>query len=235
MSFKSKQDYFGLSGTGSNFVITSSDENKSASTAEAQNDKGDIVATQMYGVTSTPSCDYVLKGDASTGDIEMGNEITVDDKKYVITSFSFNTAAGTPPTVNVSGEEVPANSHCSSDCYYDVPSATLVCCHHAQPLWDITWSDIGSGFYVTQANYTVECELTKATKDGETVSYDITGGKMTAQLTIQGTGGSGTPNITAPTGWIITSPLSQSNPDSAYETYSITLTKNLVHHTTTTP
>ena len=57
MSFKSKLDYFGLSGTGSNFVITSSDENKSASTAEAQNDKGDIVATQMYGETSAPSCE----------------------------------------------------------------------------------------------------------------------------------------------------------------------------------
>jgi len=45
MAFLSKTDYFGLTTIDSNFVITSSDENKSASTAEAQNDKGDIVAT----------------------------------------------------------------------------------------------------------------------------------------------------------------------------------------------
>jgi len=186
----------------------------------------------MYGETSAPTCNYVLQGDASTSSIEMGDEITSGTKKYVITSIQFSTGAATPPSVTVTGEEVPSGSHCSSDCYYDVPSATIECCHHAQALWGITWTGIGAGFYVTQANYTVECQLTKATKDGETVSYDVTGGKMTAELTIQGTGGSGTPSITAPTGWIITSPLSLSNPDSAYETYSVTLTKNLAHHVT---
>lgn len=45
MSFLSKTDYYGLSGTGSNFEIISSDENASAQTAEAQDEKGDIVAT----------------------------------------------------------------------------------------------------------------------------------------------------------------------------------------------
>lgn len=85
---------------------------------------------------------------------------------------------------------------------------------------------------MTQADYTIECSLTKATQDGETVAYDVTEGKVTAQFTIQGTGVSGTPSLSAPSNdWITTSPLTQSNPDAGYETYSISFTKNLSHHT----
>lgn len=132
----------------------------------------------------------------------------------------------------MSGEEVPANSHCSNDCYYDIPSVSIEPCHHAQGLFGFDFSSIGSGFYVTQANYTVEGQITKATKDGDTVAYDITAGKITAQFTIQGTGGSGTPTLDAPdsTTWFVTSPLTLTNPDASYETYSVTFTKNLSHH-----
>ena len=173
----------------------------------------------------------------------MGQENgTSGDERYVITNITINTGAATPPEVTISGEGVPTGSHCSNDCYYEVPSTTLEPCHHAQALFDLFSGnvfDITDGYYVTQANYTVECTLTKATKDGETKCYDITAGKITAQLTIQGTGLSGEPTVNADTGtdadeWQISTPLSISNPDSAYETYTITYTKNLVHHTPAT-
>lgn len=232
MSFRVKQDYFGLStGQNSHFVITSSDENKSASTAQAQDDKGDVVAIMTYGETSAPSCSYVLSGDASTGDVKLGDDISSGNKKYVITDLSISTGAGTPPSITVSGEEVPDGSHCSLYCYYNVPSETIDCCHHAQALFGLSWTGIGTGFYVTQANYSASCELTKATKDGETVSYDITNGTITAQITIQGTGTDSRPSFNAPTGWVITSPLSLSNPDSGYDTWSISLQKTLSHAT----
>lgn len=155
----------------------------------------------------------------------------------MITNITINTGAATPPEVTISGEEVPSGSHCSDDCYYEVPSATLDPCHHAQALFDLFSDnefDLTSGYYVTQANYTVECTLTKATKDGETVKYDITAGKVTAQLTIQGTGLGTTLTVnattgTGATGWQETTPLSQSNPDSNYDTYTVTYTKNLAH------
>lgn len=129
----------------------------------------------------------------------------------------------------MSGEEVPANSHCSSDCYYDAPTASIECCHHAQILFS-AFTLSGQGAYLTGANYSIECELTKATKDGDTVCYDITGGKVTVSLTIQGTGGSTAPTVTPGTNWKITSPVTQSNPDSGYETYTCTLTMNMSHH-----
>ena len=226
MAFLAKTDYFGLTTAPTNFQIVSSDENRSASTAEAQNEKGDVVATQMYGETSAPSCNYVLSGTSDTASIgTMGNPISSGSLNYVITNISITTGAATPPSITVSGEEVQSGTHCSNDCYYDIPTATLEPCHHAQALFGFDFDNIGSGFYVIQANYTIECTLTKATVNGETVSYDITAGKVTAQFTIQGTGESGTPSLDAPNqSWIVTSPLTQSNPDAGYETYTIGFT-----------
>lgn len=60
MSFKSKTDYFGLSS--STLLIVSSDENKSAQVAQAHDEKGDIVAQEVYGETMAPTCSYVVKG-----------------------------------------------------------------------------------------------------------------------------------------------------------------------------
>lgn len=160
----------------------------------------------------------------------MGEPITNDSKYFVINNVSISTSAGTPPTIQVSGEEVPNGSHCG--CTYTSAEATVEVCHHAQTLFS-AFTLSGTGFYLTSANYTIECGLTKATKDGETVAYDVSDGKITCSLTIQGTGGNGTPSITKGTGWEITSPLTMSNPDSGYETYTVTLTKNLTHDTTT--
>lgn len=92
MSFLAKTDYYGLStGSGSKFVIVSSDENKSASTATAQDEKGDIIAEEVYGETSAPSCNYVLSGDATLSGIDMGNPITTGGKNYVITNIGIDT------------------------------------------------------------------------------------------------------------------------------------------------
>ena len=230
MSFLSKTDYYGLSGSGSNFEIISSDENASAQTAEAQDEKGDIVATLMYGELKSPTCNYVLKGDATLSGKQLG---TPSATNYVMTSIQVDTGAGTPPAITVSGEEVPEDSHCSTDCYYAAPSTTIECCHHAQWLFGLSGT-LTQGYYLTQASYTIECDLTKATKDGETVCYDITNGRVTATLTIQGTGSTTALEITnVPNTWIETSPLSQSNPDAGFDTYTVTYSYNLSHPATT--
>lgn len=126
-------------------------------------------------------------------------------------------------------------SVCSSDCYYSIPTTSLDPCHHAQDLFGLSIA-LPSGYYLTGANYEVGCDLTEATKDGGTVCWDVTNGKVTAQVTIQGTG-IGTlaassvsfNNGTDPTDWHITSPLTQTNPDAGYDTYAMTFTKNLTH------
>jgi hypothetical protein len=61
----------------------------------------------------------------------MGKSIAVGGLNYVITNISISTAAATPPSITVSGEEVPSGTQCSNDCYYDIPTATIDACHHA--------------------------------------------------------------------------------------------------------
>ena len=179
MSFQSKTDYFNIAGNG--LVITSSEENKSSQVAQAHDEKGDIVAEEVYGETSAPACTYVLSGDVAIGSINIGKATTGTGTKYVITSLQIDTTAGSPPSVQASGEEVPTTSH--TDCYYEVPSAAVNVCHHAQILWG-AFTLSGQGCYLTQASYTASGSLTKATKDGETIAYDISDGQLQASITI---------------------------------------------------
>lgn len=229
MSFQTHTDYFGLStATGSAFVITDSAENKTAQTANGRDEKGDVVAFEVFGETIAPSCSYVLKANGNTGTFKIGSPITVDSKKVTITNVSISTSAGSPPKIDVSGEEIPADtSH--SDCTYTIPSASIIVCHHAQILWN-AFTLSGTGCYLTDANYVASGTLTKAQKDGETVAFDISDGQLTATVTIQQTGTT-EPTLTAGTGWVITSPLTSSRADASLKTWTATVSKYLTHDT----
>lgn len=235
MAFQSTQtDYFGITTADSNIVITSSDENKTTTLVQAHNSKGDFIAQDTCGDTEQPSCSYIIKGDVALGSLTLGKPATSGTKKYALTSFNIETSAGSPPSISASGEEIPNDSH--DDCYYDIPASTLKVCHHAQLLWDcITQSEeaLGAGVYLTQSSYSAQSNLTKATKDGTTLAYDVMEGQLTATLTFQQTGTT-TPTVTASTasGWVVTSPLSKSCPDADYPTWTITLSKALTHHAT---
>lgn len=225
MAFKSNQtDYYGLGST--TLILTSSDENKSVTVVQAHNEKGDIVAQDTCGETSAPNCSFVLKGDTTISTVKLGNPNGTGGKKYAVTSFNIDTSAGSPPSVSVSGEEVPSAS--TQDCYYDVPSATIKVCHHAQILWS-AFTLTGAGCYLTNASYSAQCNLSKATKDGDTIAYDVTEGVITVNVTIQQTGTT-SPSLGAGSDWTITSPLTCSNPDADYPSWTATLTKTLTHH-----
>ena len=137
MSFRNKTDFFGLTST-AGVVITESNENKTASTAEGHNEKGDVVAFEVFGETMSPQCSYVLSADASLASMKCGTVIagTGDyaGKKFTLGNVTINTSAGSPPTIQASGEEVMPTAT-TSDCTYTFPATTLKCCHHSQILW----------------------------------------------------------------------------------------------------
>lgn len=228
MAFADKTDYFSLGD--SNIIIVSSEQNKSIQVAQAKDDKGDVVAQETFGEIEAPTCSYVFKGNATTASMQIGKAITTSGKKYTITSIQIDTAAGSPPTMSVSGEEVTTTGT-HSDCYYTVPQATIQVCHHAQTLWS-AFTLTGTGCYLIGASYTASGSLTKATKNGDTIAYDIADGQLVASLTIQQSG-STEPTITEGSDWVITTPLSKSEPDAEYPTWTCTLTKPLKHSTST--
>lgn len=230
MSFKSKTDFFGLATGG--LVITESNENVAASTAEGHNEKGDIVAYEVFGETMSPECTYVLSADASLSSMKCGQPIAgtgdYSGKKFTLGNVTINTAAGSPPSIQASGEEIPASST-HSDCTYTFPASTLKLCHHAQILWG-AFTLGGDGCYLQQANYTAGGTISRATKDGETVAYDVVDGQLTVNITVLQTGDTA-PTVTPGTDWVITSPMTCSNPDADYPSWSCTLSRYLVHDT----
>ena len=89
----------------------------------------------------------------------------------------------------------------------------------------------GTGCYLQSANYTAGGTISRATKDGETVAFDVVDGKLEVQLTIQQTG-STKPTVTAGSDWTITAPLTCSNPDADYPSWTCTLSRYLTHDAT---
>lgn len=223
MALAAKTDYFGLATESGGLVLTSSTENKSATVIQAHDEKGDVVAKEIVGETSAPSCTYVVKSDATL----KGQKLGYASGGFVVSSISISTGAGTPPGITVTGEAVPSSSH--TDCYYDTPDCTVAACHHAQTLFS-AFTLRGDGCYLTSANYTISGSLTKATKDGETVAYDIADGKIEAQVEIVQTG-TVAPSFASGADFTITSPLTKTEGDAAYPTWTATVTKNLTHHT----
>ena len=234
MSWQAKTDFFGLATQANGLEVTEANENKSASVAEGHNEKGDVVAFEVFpnGGTMSPSNTYVLGKDLTLSTLpKCGAPIAgtggYAGKKFTMGSITISTTAGSPPTIQASGEEIPADTT-HSDCTYTFPSTTLKLCHHAQILWEAFTYTEGTGCYLQSANYTAGGTISRATKNGETVSYDIVDGKLEVQVTILQTGNTD-PSITAGSGWTITSPLTCSSPDADYPSWTATLSKYLTH------
>lgn len=73
-------------------------------------------------------------------------------------------------------------------------------------------------------------DLTKATKEGETVAWDIANGQVKASLTIVSVGDV-KPTVTPGEGWTMTTPLTLTQGDAAYNQYTCELILPLVHAT----
>lgn len=227
MSFKTKQDYYEIA-DGTNVVILSSNEGKSASNVEATGQDGSIVAHETFAETSAPSCEYAIKGDAEFSEDEetsivFGKVTTVSSKKFALLGFSIATGGGSVPTFSANGEQV--NDDAETGCTYTVPDFTLEKKHHAQILWN-AFTLTGTGCHLVTANYTGSCTITKATKEGACLTFDVSGAKIEAQITVKQCG-STAPTIAAGTDWSVTAPLTETNPDGDYATFSATLTRYL--------
>ena len=189
------------------------------------------MAYEIFGETMSPECTYVLGKDLTLSTLpKCGAPIAgtgdYSSKKFTMGSITISTSAGAPPSIQANGEEIPASTT-HSDCTYTFPSTTLKLCHHAQILWG-AFTLGGDGCYLQQANYTAGGNVSRATKNGETISFDVTDGKLEVQITILQTGAA-KPTVTAGTDWEITAPLTCSSPDADYPSWTCTLSRYLEH------
>jgi len=221
MAFLTKVDPFGISS--STLAVKSTSDGNSGSVAEATDENGTIVAQEAYGQRMAPSAEYALKAETTFDEIVLGGVSTYKTKRVVLTNFTVNTSAGGEPTISASGEEVEASSDGTCPATYTVPEFTLGVCHHAKILFS-AFSISGTGCYLNSANYTAACENGTATVEGVVVAHGVYGAYLEVTAEIVATSGT-TPTVTPGQGWVVSSPLAETNPDAEYPTYSITLRK----------
>jgi hypothetical protein len=82
--FETRTDYFGLT-TASAVKLTDVVENKTEQAATGINEKGDVVAIEMFGEGRAPTCTYVLADSYALGSIKLGEAKTLSGstEKYV--------------------------------------------------------------------------------------------------------------------------------------------------------
>ena len=228
-AFIAKTDPFGLTGTGKPLALASVSDGKTASVAEAKDDKGDVVAYHVYGSTYAPTYDYKVKAAGTVSFPSLGTPVstalqTGETVQVIPNNISISTSAGGETAVSISCESVPTGA-VGCEWVYPSESVTVGVCQHAKILFS-AFALSGTGCYLQSANYAISCSVGKATVDGEAVAFGVSEGKIEASVEIVQTG-SAAPSIAAGEGWTVTAPLACSNPDADYPTWSATLTKYL--------
>lgn len=219
MALMTKTDLFGIADN--TIVVSDTSENASISSAEARGEDGFVVAVEGFGERKNPTVNYIVVGDTSSKSIVLGEASGTGNTKMVPVSVSISTSAGSAPTISVTGQSVPSGAVLSDCCKCTVELDDLSALHHAQLLGGVTFS--GSGAHLIDSTWSAECEISNAEVDGNIKAFDITGGKETVTATIQVSGTSyGAPTVTLPTGWAFTSPLSLTNPNGDFPTYTFT-------------
>lgn len=227
MAFATKTDPFEIVGNAGILECVSVTDNKSASVAEAHDENGSFVAYEVFGEQIAPSADYKVKKSGSIQGVKLGAVTTYDSKRVVLSNIHIHTGAGEETTVTASGEQVEDSTDGTCPAKYSLPDIPVGVCHHAKALFN-AFAVGGTGCHLQTADYDFACVVGKATKDGETIAHGVYEAYGEVQVEIIQTG-SADPTLTVPqnSSWFISSPLSKTNPDADYPTWSATLRMHL--------
>lgn len=213
--FSTPVEYFGR-GADAVIKLKSSSEGGTSQNKEAVDDRGDVIARDVYGSIIKPTGDYEVKAAGNFIGV-LGAVNTVDSVVICVTGANVVLKSGTPPAVKLSGESLQAGATVSST--ITLPTIALTTLHKAtDPLSGITLS--GAGCELNEVEIDATCTLSRSTIAGETISHDIMGGKLTIKYKIAQSGAT-KPTAPAGTGFTITEPLTVVNADEEYPTWTV--------------
>ena len=202
-TFNAGIDYFGLQTATSNAAkVTASNENKSKQSTSGSNSYGDAAAVDSWGETAAPSSDYQVVGDIehtlAAPVVVLGKLIAAADSHIsvggsaapvVIGTLNINTQNGSAPTISVSGQAVQAGAAELRN--YSLPAFTLSPRHRAQDFLALCTIKKGSSAASPVVDYGLESvngsfpiEFTLAQPKGDLKTYDLHGGMVTVDFTM---------------------------------------------------
>lgn len=243
ITFNKAKDYFRLVAPSSpKLQIKSSNENRSMQTASGPNTHGDAVVVDGYGETAAPSAEYEVIDDMTAADLpilgavtaaaDSGVSIDGTTRPVVLGGISISTQTGSAPTLAANGQAIQAGG--TQKRWYDLktifPNFNLSTRHRAQDFLGLCVIKKGAsaaspvddyGLSSVNANFPVE--FTLAQPQGVLLNYDLHGGTVTVDYTMNWYA-STEPTIElasgVPANTTITTPKSRSDPENGYTQYT---------------
>jgi len=244
-TFNKAIDYFKLVASSSpKLKIKSSSENRSKETASGQNTHGDTVVVDSYGETAAPSAEYEVIADMAAADLPVLGKVVAADstnpdikiggtgRPVALGSITISTQTGSAPTITASGQAIHAGG--TQIRWYDLadifPAFSLTTRHRAQDFLGLCAIKKGSesatpiedyGLSSVNANFPVE--FTLAQPQGVLLNYDLHGGTVTVDYTMNWYAATA-PEIElasgVPANTTITTPKGRSDPENGYTQYT---------------
>lgn len=221
MSWETKDDYCGLSAAGK-IVCKSATMNRTGTYLEKAGSDGAIAATKYFGEVSAPSNEYAVENTAELS-VKLGAITTVDGRKYALQSVSVKTTAGGEPTLSATAQEVEDGATQGGANFFSVPSFTLDKDEIAQTLFSAFTLKDGE---LTDCSAEISCTVGTTKVNGTVVASDVTMGKVVVSATV-GQYGETAPAVTPSGGWEMSAPLTCTDPDSDFPSWTFSVERTL--------
>lgn len=236
MAFNTHKDHFAL-GTASGSALShkeSASDVTNGVTAEAEDELGDVVATDTFAERKKLTSSFVVVDDLAVATSFILGTLT--ETKAVLTEVNISTEKGKAPTVEASGEDVSvwapgetSGAAATQGATITPDAFTVLALHKAQILFS-AFTLGGTGCKLNSCNAKISCNLSLAENAGGVVAHDVQRGMIEVTATIIQPAAA-EPTVTAASNWKITKPLSKTEPEGGHDMWTVTLTKPL----TTTP
>lgn len=225
MSFNTHVDHFGLvalSGEPPALKIRTSPWQKSPGVvAEAEDEIGDVIATDRNGSKEKLTVDYLIQRDLTLATLLIMG--TLQDDKALLTGFQITTTKGKAPELSVEGARM--NAEAEQGATIVLPAISVQKLHKAQILAG-AFTFVGAGCKLNECTLRGSCNNSLGEVAGEICSHDVQRGMLEASGSIVQSGAT-PPTITAGTGWTFVEDPSKGDPEGGHDVWNFKLTKPL--------
>ena len=227
MSWEAKTDYCGVAVSGK-LAIKASTMNRSGQYLEQAGKSGAICATKAFGVVDAPNCEYVIEKPHSfeSGDIKLGSVTTIGGKRYSLASIHYENGADQESVFTAASQEIEATSD-TTQRTFDVPAFDISPDEAAEMIMSAGTVG-GTGCELTKCTLDASASVKTHTVNALPVASDVTMGRATVQIEVLQTGDT-VPTLQAGDGWDVAAPLTCTDPDADFPTWTATLSKPLAY------
>lgn len=225
MAFRTKAnvtDHFGLATTsaGALEIKSGSAQKTPGVVAEAEDEVGDVIATDTNGVKEKLSNEFVVVSDLDLAATAVLGTLDVTSKALLL-GVTVTTGKGKAPTLSAEGATMGTSA--AQGATIELPAITVLALHKAQIL-GAAFTLAGEGCKLNECSLKFSCANSLAESAGEILAHDVQRGMLEVTANIVASA-AGTPTVTATSGWEITEGPSKAEPEGGHDTYTVTLTK----------